>query len=75
MSNATFRVNGMTCAHCVRAVTDELMKLAGFQHVDIDLDTGTVIVASDRELDEAEFAAAIDEAGYELVHDGFVQSP
>lgn len=45
----------------------ELSLLPGVSAVDVDLETGTVTVDSESELDNAQVAAAIDEAGYELV--------
>jgi copper ion binding protein len=62
----TYRVTGMTCGHCVAAVTEEVGALAGVGDVAVDLTTGRVTVVSDRELTTAQVAAAIDEAGYEL---------
>jgi copper ion binding protein len=67
MNTATYRVTGMTCDHCVRAVTGEVSKLAGVKNVEVDLASGTVTVSSDTPLDEGTLRAAIDEAGYELV--------
>jgi copper ion binding protein len=67
MTIQTFAVAGMTCDHCVRAVSDEVGKLPGVERVEVVLTTGRLTVAADRPLDEAEIAAAIDEAGYELV--------
>jgi copper chaperone len=61
-----YQVQGMTCEHCVRAVTTELVMLTGVQSVDVDLDSGTVTVTSDAPLIEAQVREAIDEAGYEL---------
>ncbi|MEV5413083.1 cation transporter [Thermopolyspora sp. NPDC052614] len=63
----SFRVNGMSCGHCVRAVSDEIGALAGVGDVDVDLATGTVTVTSDKPLDHAELAAAVYEAGCEVV--------
>jgi copper chaperone CopZ len=65
----TYAVAGMTCGHCVSAVTAELTKLAGVRDVQVDLlpaGTSTVRVASDATLDLDEVRDAIDEAGYEL---------
>jgi copper chaperone CopZ len=47
-------------------VTNEVRKLDGVVGVDVDLAAGTVEITSDSALDEAEVAAAIDEAGYEV---------
>ncbi len=68
-TTAQYRVNGMTCEHCVKAVTSELTSLAGVREVTVDLSpagTSTVTLHSDRPLDAAAVAAAVDEAGYTL---------
>jgi copper chaperone CopZ len=61
---STYIVEGMSCGHCVVAVTEELSQLAGVRLVDVDLGSGRVTVESNDALDDAEVAAAIDEAGY-----------
>jgi len=63
---ASYTVEGMTCQHCVNAVTDEVAKLPGVQRVEVDLPTGAVTVTSDVSLDDAVVRAAVDEAGYVL---------
>ena len=65
-ATTTFRVAGMTCGHCVRSVTEEVTKLPGVASVDVDLASGQVTVTSPAPLDDADIAAAVDEAGYEL---------
>jgi len=67
MSSQTFTVSGMTCDHCKRAVTDELSRIDGVAKVDVDVATGLVTVESAAPLDVGAVAAAVDEAGYELV--------
>ena len=59
-------VKGMTCGHCVQAVSTELKKILGVEQVDVDLATGQVNVTSSDLLDQEAIAFAIDEAGYEL---------
>ncbi len=66
MGTQVLTVRGMTCSHCERAVTAEIGRLPGVQQVEVELSTGTVRVQANRELDDAELATAIDEAGYEL---------
>jgi copper chaperone len=66
MTTSTYTVTGMTCGHCVAAVTQELTRLDGVIGVDIDLASGRVTVESKAALDEAEVEAAVDEAGYSL---------
>lgn len=63
---ATFSVTGMTCGHCVQAVTDEITSLEGVEKVDVDLSSGSVTVVSAEALAETSVAAAVDEAGYAL---------
>ena len=54
----------MHCAHCERAVSEELSAVPGVESVAVDLETKRVVVHG-RELDDAALRAAIDEAGYE----------
>ncbi len=63
----SYTVTGMTCGHCVEAVTRELTKIGGVTGVDVALDAGTVAVTSEAPVEEAAVRAAVDEAGYELV--------
>ena len=66
MTTATYHVDGMTCGHCVNAVTGEITKLPGVTDVAVDLDDGQVTVTSTEPLGHDDVKAAIDEAGYEL---------
>jgi copper chaperone len=61
----TYEVEGMTCGHCVQAVTEEVSAVPGVEDVDVDLTTGTVAVTG-RDVDEAAVRAAVDEAGYDV---------
>ena len=62
----TYTVSGMTCGHCVQAVTDELIRLPGVRDVRVDLNSGQVTVESDGMVPLDEVRAAVDEAGYAL---------
>jgi copper chaperone CopZ len=66
MTDTTYTVTGMTCDHCVRAVTAEVSMLPGVTDVEVDLATGRVRVRSDHALDDAAVEAAVEEAGYEV---------
>jgi copper chaperone len=66
MTTTTYTVNGMTCGHCVASVSEEVAKLDGVKAVDVDLASGRVTVESDSPVDDAAFAAAVDEAGYSV---------
>ena len=65
-TTTTYRVTGMTCDHCVRAVTTELVLVPGVRSVDVDLGEGAVTVTSDSPLDLQAVREAVDEAGYSL---------
>jgi copper chaperone len=65
-TRTSFTVVGMTCAHCVAAVTAEVADVPGVSAVAIDLATGSVTVESIAPVDAEAIAAAVDEAGYEL---------
>jgi len=70
MTTSTYIVRGMTCGHCVNAVTQELLTIMGVTDVAIDLVEGgdsTVSVTSTDPLDIDRVKAAVDEAGYEVV--------
>jgi copper ion binding protein len=65
----TFQVTGMTCDHCVRAVTAGVGQVDGVTAVTVDLPTGQISVDSDQPIGSttvAAVAAAVDEAGYTL---------
>ena len=63
---STYTVSGMTCGHCISAVTEELTRLPGVHDVQVELPTGLVTVTSDGPLPIDEVRVAVDEAGYEL---------
>lgn len=70
MSTTEYRVTGLTCGHCVSAVTEELSALPQVSQVQIDLvadGVSTVHVTSDAPLSSEQVATALDEAGdYQL---------
>jgi copper ion binding protein len=65
---STYTVTGMTCGHCVSAVTEEISALDGVADVQVDLGSGAVTVISDAPLSDEAVRAAVDEAGYELAN-------
>ena len=67
MANSTWTVTGMTCGHCVKAVTDEVSAIDGVDTVEVDLETGAVVVTAGTDPTREQMAAAVDEAGYTLV--------
>ncbi|MGY1823471.1 heavy-metal-associated domain-containing protein [Geodermatophilus sp. SYSU D00079] len=67
VGTTTVQVSGMTCAHCERAVAEEVARVPGVRSVVVDLARGTVTVDVDSAVDRADIAAAVDEAGYALL--------
>jgi copper chaperone CopZ len=66
MRTATYTVVGMTCGHCVSAVTEEVSRVAGVTGVDVDLTSGGLTVTSEAPVDESAVRSAVEEAGYEV---------
>ncbi|WP_334143204.1 heavy-metal-associated domain-containing protein [Rhabdothermincola sp.] len=62
----TFRVEGMTCEHCVAAVRDEVARVRGVGEVDVDLATGRLTILADEVIDAEQVRAAVRSAGYEI---------
>ncbi len=63
----SYNVAGMTCGHCVSSVTAAISALQGVERVDVDLGKGLVTVKAKHAVSERALAAAIDDAGFELV--------
>lgn len=66
MTPSTFTVVGMTCGHCVNAVTAEVSQVPGVTGVDVDLASGGLTVTSEAPVGETAIRAAVEEAGYEV---------
>jgi copper chaperone len=60
----TYRVGGMTCDGCARAVTNAIKARAANAEVNVDLKTGQVRVSGP--VDQATVAAAVADAGFEF---------
>jgi copper ion binding protein len=62
-----FRVPGMSCEHCVRAITQELSAVSGVSAVQVNLNDKSVRVEHDEKVGVNELISAINEAGYDDV--------
>ena len=68
MDKIILNVEGMSCEHCVKAVTDAISALPGISSVFVDLDSNTAAIEHDPAIspvDKIKFA--IEEEGYEVV--------
>ncbi len=63
--NREYIVNGMTCEHCVLSVREEVGEVPGVSAVEVDLDSGRLVVTGAGVEDDA-VRAAVEEAGYEV---------
>ncbi len=63
-STATYTVVGMTCGHCVSAVTEEVSQVPGVTGVDVDLASGALTVTAADPVDDGAVRTAVEEAGY-----------
>ena len=59
-------VTGMHCQHCVGSVTEEVAAVSGVTGIQVDLDSGQLVVISDVEIPFENIEAAVDEAGYSV---------
>ena len=70
MSSVEIGVEGMTCQHCVSAVTTGIKSISGVTEVTISLDPegiSRVSVEADADLSPEQLKAAVEEAGYHMV--------
>jgi len=64
MNSQNFQVQGMSCGHCVKAVTEAVRQVDPQAEVQVDLASGRVQVQSGHE--RAELARAIESEGYRV---------
>lgn len=60
----SFRVQGMTCASCVRIVEKNLKKVPGVEYVSVNLGTEKAYVLADTETGEEQLREAVEKSGY-----------
>ena len=63
----SIKIKGMSCQHCVMAVTKALAALDGVKDVKVDLKSGVATYEEVKAVDPKMVAAAIKKAGYEVV--------
>jgi len=64
MLEKTFKINGMTCAACVRAVEKAVLKIDGIEKVNVNLATEKMTVSFQGKVKIEEIIEAVDKAGY-----------
>ncbi|MDR1732664.1 MAG: copper ion binding protein [Synergistaceae bacterium] len=67
MTEKVFKVDGMSCSHCVKAVTNAISSLDGVGSVSVSLEGGTATVSYDAaKVSEAKIKEAIEAEDYEV---------
>ena len=66
MSTITVTVIGMSCGGCALSVREEIGDIPGVHTVDVDLNSGTVIIDSHSPVETVAIKNAVEEAGYQL---------
>lgn len=64
---ATIKIKGMTCNHCVMAVTKALNEIDGIKNVKVDLEKGRATFDEGKPVDMDLVIEKIKKAGYEVV--------
>ena len=63
---ATIRIKGMSCNHCVMAVTKALSGIDGIGNVKVDLAKGEATFDEAKPVDRALVRESIEKAGFEV---------
>ncbi len=62
----TVNIKGMSCNHCVMAVSQALKQMSGVRAVDIDLENGKATIEHEKAMDMSRVKEIIEKAGYEI---------
>lgn len=62
----SIKIKGMSCQHCVMAVTKALSAIEGIKGVKVDLQNGSASYAETKPVDAKVIAEAVKKAGYEV---------
>lgn len=61
---AILKIQGMTCQHCVQAVTRALQKVTGVRSVNVSLEHGRAEVEHAEDLPTQDLVSVVAKAGY-----------
>lgn len=59
-------VMGMSCGGCASSVREEIGDIPGVNSVEVDLNSGTVIIDSEGTVEGVAIKTAVEDAGYQL---------
>ncbi len=61
------KIQGMSCQHCVAAVSQALTKIGGLKEVKVDLERGEASFENEGQVSREKISSAIAEAGFKTV--------
>ena len=64
---AKITIEGMSCGHCVKHVSNALSDLENVENIQVSLENKTAIFESKTEIADEKIKFAIEDAGYEVV--------
>ena len=64
MNTHKYKISGMTCSPCERAVRDEVSEIPGIHVDEVSQETGMLTVSSDDDIKDMKVLEAVEEAGY-----------
>ena len=67
MATNKYQVTGMTCGHCEMSIREEVGQIAGVEEIQVNAQTGKLVVTGSDTVDDAQVLAAVEEAGYAAV--------
>lgn len=66
MTTTNYQVTGMSCAHCERAIREEVKQVSGVTGIEVSAETGHLsVTTADQPVNDEAVLAAVEEAGYE----------
>jgi copper chaperone len=67
MKMTKIKIQGMTCEHCVRAVTNALSGVEGVTNVKVSLEKNEAVFDTSSQVDMEKIKKAVEEEGYKVV--------
>lgn len=59
-------IDGMSCSHCVKHVTEALEELKGVTSVNVSLEDKNAVIEAENDIDDETLKAAVEDAGYDV---------
>ena len=63
---STIKIKGMSCQHCVMAVTNALKEVPGLDKVNVNLELGSATFEHEQPIDMNVIKSAVEREGYQI---------